>query len=219
MESCVYKGWAEPWFDNPIKPDWMVCKLTAAGYAVLGQRLRRTLEAGSAVQRRRANIVNDNLRLSVRHGRDGPKSTRSGPIGVSEDGQDDLRLACGSTRWRANRWRLGSARPVASSAPQTGGDANLEREVLGLFRSRCPADLARSRSRRTPRRAGRSAHAMVGSARAVGAEGVARFAAAIERGNTDDDRPRSRWPLPTRAGSSTLIWPNSAAPSGRTGSP
>jgi hypothetical protein len=37
VESCVAKGWAEPWFANPVKPDWMVCKLTAAGYIVLGQ--------------------------------------------------------------------------------------------------------------------------------------------------------------------------------------
>ncbi len=35
--SCLAKGWAEPWFANPTKPDWMVCKLTPAGYAVLGQ--------------------------------------------------------------------------------------------------------------------------------------------------------------------------------------
>ncbi len=38
IESCVEHGWAEPWFDNPTKPDWTVCRLTAAGYAVLGQR-------------------------------------------------------------------------------------------------------------------------------------------------------------------------------------
>jgi hypothetical protein len=31
VQSCVDKGWAEPWFDNPIKPDWQVCRLTDAG--------------------------------------------------------------------------------------------------------------------------------------------------------------------------------------------
>jgi len=31
VKSCIEKGWAEPWFDNPIKPDWIVCKLTEAG--------------------------------------------------------------------------------------------------------------------------------------------------------------------------------------------
>jgi hypothetical protein len=37
VESCIAKGWAEPWFANPMKPDWLVCKLTPAGYAVLGK--------------------------------------------------------------------------------------------------------------------------------------------------------------------------------------
>ncbi len=36
VESCIDKGWATPWFANPLKPDWRVCKLTPAGYAVLG---------------------------------------------------------------------------------------------------------------------------------------------------------------------------------------
>ena len=35
VRSCIRQGWAEPWFDNPTKPDWMVCKLTARGRAVL----------------------------------------------------------------------------------------------------------------------------------------------------------------------------------------
>ncbi len=35
IRACVEKGWAEPWFDNPIKPDWLVCKLTEAGRRIL----------------------------------------------------------------------------------------------------------------------------------------------------------------------------------------
>ena len=31
VRICIQHGWAQPWFDNPIKPDWLVCKLTAAG--------------------------------------------------------------------------------------------------------------------------------------------------------------------------------------------
>jgi len=31
IRSCVEQGWAESWFDNPIKPDWLVCKLTEEG--------------------------------------------------------------------------------------------------------------------------------------------------------------------------------------------
>jgi len=35
IRRCMAAGWAEPWFDNPVKPDWVVCKLTSAGRAVL----------------------------------------------------------------------------------------------------------------------------------------------------------------------------------------
>lgn len=34
VRSCVQKGWAEPWFNNPLKPDWLVCKLTHLGRVV-----------------------------------------------------------------------------------------------------------------------------------------------------------------------------------------
>jgi hypothetical protein len=36
VESCLAHGWATPWVHNPIKPDWLVCRLTPAGYRVLG---------------------------------------------------------------------------------------------------------------------------------------------------------------------------------------
>jgi hypothetical protein len=31
VRSCLDHGWAEPWFWNAIKPDWLVCKLTDQG--------------------------------------------------------------------------------------------------------------------------------------------------------------------------------------------
>ena len=31
VRRCLARGWAEPWFCNPLKPDWLVCKLTDAG--------------------------------------------------------------------------------------------------------------------------------------------------------------------------------------------
>lgn len=34
IRRCLDAGWAEPWFANPIKPDWMVCKLTEEGRQV-----------------------------------------------------------------------------------------------------------------------------------------------------------------------------------------
>lgn len=35
IRSCVRQGWAKPWIHNPVKPDWLVCKLTDAGRRVL----------------------------------------------------------------------------------------------------------------------------------------------------------------------------------------
>lgn len=35
VEACLEHGWAEPWFANPLKPDWLVCKLTEAGREAL----------------------------------------------------------------------------------------------------------------------------------------------------------------------------------------
>ncbi|MBT5432829.1 MAG: hypothetical protein P8Q36_13810 [Alphaproteobacteria bacterium] len=36
IKSCIRQGWAEPWIANPIKPDWLVCRLTDAGREILG---------------------------------------------------------------------------------------------------------------------------------------------------------------------------------------
>ena len=37
VETCLRKGWAEPWIANPIKPDWLVCRLTEAGRATVAK--------------------------------------------------------------------------------------------------------------------------------------------------------------------------------------
>ncbi len=34
VESCLRQGWCEPWFENPIKPGWLVCRLTETGREV-----------------------------------------------------------------------------------------------------------------------------------------------------------------------------------------
>lgn len=36
VEACLKAGWVERWFDNPLKPDWLVCRLTEAGRAAVG---------------------------------------------------------------------------------------------------------------------------------------------------------------------------------------
>lgn len=38
IKSCLKNGWCEPWFHNPIKPDWVVCKLTPAGRKILKEK-------------------------------------------------------------------------------------------------------------------------------------------------------------------------------------
>jgi len=36
IKKCVEKGLAERWFANPMKPEWLVCRLTAEGRKLLG---------------------------------------------------------------------------------------------------------------------------------------------------------------------------------------
>ena len=35
VRSCIKAGWAEPWFANPIKSDWLICRLTDRGRKVV----------------------------------------------------------------------------------------------------------------------------------------------------------------------------------------
>jgi len=37
IRACLAHGWAEPWFGNPLKPDWLICKLTEKGRRALGE--------------------------------------------------------------------------------------------------------------------------------------------------------------------------------------
>jgi hypothetical protein len=37
IRSCIEQGWAERWFANPLKPDWLVCRLTDAGRAIIAE--------------------------------------------------------------------------------------------------------------------------------------------------------------------------------------
>ena len=34
VRTCISNGWAEPWFTNPLMPDWLVCRLTDRGRAL-----------------------------------------------------------------------------------------------------------------------------------------------------------------------------------------
>ncbi|TNE66528.1 MAG: hypothetical protein EP335_03635 [Alphaproteobacteria bacterium] len=41
IQACMDHGWCEPWARNPIKPDWLICKLTDAGRTALGKGKKR----------------------------------------------------------------------------------------------------------------------------------------------------------------------------------
>ena len=52
IEACIRQGWAEPWFANPIKPDWLVCRLTERGREAAGaDGLSAKPRRGSTVRR------------------------------------------------------------------------------------------------------------------------------------------------------------------------
>jgi len=38
VRACLKQGLAEPWTANPVKPDWLVCRLTDAGRAILKKK-------------------------------------------------------------------------------------------------------------------------------------------------------------------------------------
>ncbi len=38
VKSAIEKGLAEPWFSSPMRPQWMVCRLTSQGRHVLARR-------------------------------------------------------------------------------------------------------------------------------------------------------------------------------------
>lgn len=48
VRVCLERGWAEPWFSNPLKPDWLVCKLTDEGRALISDNSRVAKRARSA---------------------------------------------------------------------------------------------------------------------------------------------------------------------------
>ena len=35
IKACIEKGFAQRWFANPLKPDWLVCRLTDKGRKAL----------------------------------------------------------------------------------------------------------------------------------------------------------------------------------------
>ena len=49
VRTCLKAGWAAPWFENPLKPDWQVCRLTDAGRALLAGNPRAEVEVSMVI--------------------------------------------------------------------------------------------------------------------------------------------------------------------------
>lgn len=54
VEACLKAGWAERWFENPLKPDWLVCRLTETG--------RSALDGHGRVDAAPADVAEDDAR-------------------------------------------------------------------------------------------------------------------------------------------------------------
>jgi hypothetical protein len=37
IRACIAHGWAEKWFENPLRRDWLVCRLTHLGRVVAAE--------------------------------------------------------------------------------------------------------------------------------------------------------------------------------------
>lgn len=42
VRACIARGWAEPWFANPLMPNWLVCRLTDRGRRLLAESTAET---------------------------------------------------------------------------------------------------------------------------------------------------------------------------------
>ncbi len=43
VQPCLDHGWAEPWFINPLMPNWQVCRLTQEGRALVSNVSEKSL--------------------------------------------------------------------------------------------------------------------------------------------------------------------------------
>jgi hypothetical protein len=50
VQSCIDAGWAEPWIANPIKPDWLICRLTDKGRSLAQTQERVSQEKARPIR-------------------------------------------------------------------------------------------------------------------------------------------------------------------------
>jgi hypothetical protein len=48
IKACLRAGWAEPWRHNPLKPDWLICRLTPQGQALFAESVRDSKTSASS---------------------------------------------------------------------------------------------------------------------------------------------------------------------------
>src|SRR5689334_10104597 len=108
----------------------------------------------------RPRIVNDKLKI-LRHPplpppETGPRSLILGSVEVPSAAMLESRTPPATTDLNGSPVDLGVLRA------QTGGNANLEREILGLYLRHCPEDLAALKVADAPEARRQIAHRMVG---------------------------------------------------------
>ncbi len=54
VRACIARGWAEPWTANPVKPDWLICRLTEEGRRIAMAAVGRDRHGRTAARRRQA---------------------------------------------------------------------------------------------------------------------------------------------------------------------
>lgn len=74
----------------------------------------------------------------------------------------------------------------------TLGDADLEREILGLFADHAPTTLAGLAAAETPQEWRAAAHSLKGSANAIGAHHLAKLAGDAERTYPDEEAKQAQ---------------------------
>lgn len=65
IRSCIEQGWAEPWFNNPLKPDWLVCKLTDSGRLIVSLPDAEPKKMRAEVSKKQAETINGTVQSQI----------------------------------------------------------------------------------------------------------------------------------------------------------
>ncbi len=65
IKSCIDQGWAEPWFNNPLKPDWLVCRLTESGRLIASLPDTERAKTSEEVSENRPQALNGHTQSQI----------------------------------------------------------------------------------------------------------------------------------------------------------